>query len=47
MEVLHGIWHPTKNQIGLWIETKDKIYAPNKKIASGIVGKVNIGYYDK
>jgi hypothetical protein len=42
MEVLHGIWHPTKNQIGLWIETKDKIYAPNKQLASGIVGKVNI-----
>jgi hypothetical protein len=42
MEVLHGIWHPTKNQICLWIETKDKIYAPNKQLASGIVGKVNI-----
>ena len=42
MEVLHGIWHPTENQICLWVETKKKIYAPDKQLAYGKSGKVDV-----
>lgn len=42
MEVLHGIWHPTENQICLWLETKEKIYAPNKQLTSGKLGTVDV-----
>lgn len=42
MEVLHGIWHPIENQICLWMEAENKIYAPDKHLAFGNLGKVNI-----
>lgn len=42
MEVLHGIWHPTENQICLWLETTKKIYAPDKQLTLGKRGKVDV-----
>lgn len=42
MEVLHGIWHPAENQICLWLETKNKIYTPDKQLVFGKRGKVDI-----